>query len=116
MKKEIARNDSIAKEIEKWRTEANTKYEIGKRHGEGYEQEFIDAYASLKKAIQAAKKLSKPSVNLQELTTQSDSVKNALLAAKAELDDKATYFAESDEDDAAEEFRNRSAKITQVLK
>ena len=55
-------------------------------------------------------------MNLQELTTQSDSVKNALLAAKAELDDKATYFAESDEDDAAEEFRNRSAKITQVLK
>ncbi|MDD6832810.1 MAG: serine/threonine-protein kinase [bacterium] len=113
---EIAKNDSIAQEIEKWRTEADMKYEIGKRHGEGYEQEFIAAYASLKKAIQATKKLTKPSVNLQELTTQSDSVKNALLAAKAELDDKATYFTESDMEDVAVEFRNRSEKITQVLK
>ena len=64
------------------------KYQNGNKHGEGYEQEYIDAYLCLSNAILSAKKMTKSDVNITGLTNKRDSVKKALIVAKKELEGK----------------------------
>ena len=116
IKAEIAMNDSLSKDISKLQTEADVKYQNGNKHGEGYEQEYIDAYLCLSNAILSAKKMTKSDVNITGLTNKRDSVKKALIVAKEELEGKVSDFADSGMEDIAEEFRNRSNKISNVIK
>lgn len=116
IQEEIAINDSLSKDVAKLQAEANSKFQIGNKHGEGYEQEYIDAYLCLSNAIISLKKMTKPGMDITILTSRRDSVTKALLAAQKELDWKADYFAGNGMEDIAEEFRNRSNKISKALK
>ena len=116
IKAEIAMNDSLSKDISKLQTEADIKFQNGNKHGEGYEQEYIDAYLCLSNAILSAKKMTKSDVNITGLTNKRDSVKKALIVAKEELEGKASDFADIGMEDIAEEFRNRSNKISNIIK
>lgn len=116
IKAEIAMNDSLSKEISKLQAEADVKYQNGNKHGEGYEQEYIDAYLCLSNAILSTKKMTKPDIDITSLINMRDSVKKALIAAKEEFEGKASDFADSGMEDIAEEFRNRSNKISNVIK
>lgn len=113
---EIAMNDSLSKDVSRLQTEADVKYQNGNKHGEGYEQEYIDAYLCLSNAIMSSKKMTKSDIDMTGLTNRRDSVKKALVAAKEELEGKANYFVGCGMEDIAEEFRNRSNKISNVLK
>lgn len=60
--------------------------------------------------------MTKSDVNITGLTNKRDSVKKALIVAKEELEGKASDFADIGMEDIAEEFRNRSNKISNVIK
>lgn len=113
---EKAMNDSLSKDVARLQDKAEIKFEIGNKHGEGYEREYIEAYRCLSNAIISSQKMTNSNIDMASLTNKRDSVKKALLAAKEELDEKANDFANSGMEEIADEFRNRSSKISKVIK
>lgn len=116
VQEEIAMNDSLYKEVLKLKAESDLKYQNGNKHGEGYEQEYIDAYICLSNAISKLNMMTESDIEVTSLTSKRDSIKSALLAAKEEFEMKASDFASNGMEDIAEEFYNRSSKISNVLK
>lgn len=112
---EQATNDSLLDEVSKFKFEAETSFDNGKKHGEGYEQNYIAAYNTIAKAIETSNKMTKPNPELSSLTDLQNSVRDSLKSAKKELQNTAEEFAIEEDSISAEEFLQRVNNITNIL-
>ena len=116
MQAEIMKNDSIKNEIKEAENKAKMNMAIGEKHGEGYEQAFINAYSDYSYAIDISRKVTNEKINLKAIVQGKEKAKHALIIAKEELDKKANEFEADGMDDIAQEFHFRSKKIADILK
>lgn len=116
IKAEIARNDSILNRIQELRKDADADMELGKKHGEGYEQAFIDAYLKYSLIIEMSSNITTKQPNIQPIKESQEKARHALDVAKEELDIKTKEFEADGMNDIAKEFQNRSNKISIALK
>lgn len=116
IKAETVRNDSILNLMIILQRNAESDMEKGKRHDEGYEQAFIDAYFKYSQAIELSKRITREKPNLHKIKEGRKNARLILGIAKEELDNKAKEFETEGMDDIAQEFRTRSRKISNALK
>lgn len=111
-----ATNDSLAHQIKELAKTSAVSLSTGEKHDEGYEDALIDAYNGYSEAISDAKRMTENKPDVKSLEAGRKKAKEALLKAKEEFQAKAKTFSSEGMPDVANEFQQRSDKITSTIK
>lgn len=110
------RNDSLSNNAIQFIRMADANFNIGDKHGEGYEKYYVSALKEYRSALASMRKMTITTPEFPKIEKKEKSVVQALNKAKAEFQAKASEFESEAMGDIALEFHKRIDIINKAIK